>query len=78
VGLRAQEDDRIRILLGARYSRSDSSAECLIVGVVVITWDEDHHGIRVTLQYMKECHGNRDTSAAIQGLRNDTRIVHVP
>jgi hypothetical protein len=54
------------------------AAECLGVGIVVITRDEDHHRIRVTLQYMKERHGNRDASAAIQRLRDDTRVVHVP
>jgi hypothetical protein len=44
----------------------------------VITRDEDDYGIRVTLQYMKECYRNRDASAAIQRLRDDTRVVHVP
>src|ERR1700687_4951670 len=33
-GLSAQEDDRIRILLGARYDRPDSATEALIVRVV--------------------------------------------
>jgi hypothetical protein len=78
MGLGSHENDRLRILLGARYSRSDSPAACLSVGVVVITRDEDDYGIRVTLQYMKECQGNRNTSTAIQGLRDDTRVVYAP
>nr|WP_245632530.1 hypothetical protein [Edaphobacter aggregans] len=40
--------------------------------------DEDHYRIRVTLQYMKKCYGSRDTSTAIQGLRDDARVVHIP
>jgi hypothetical protein len=44
----------------------------------VIAWDEHYHGIRVLLKYVKECHGNRNTSAAIQGLVNDARVIHVP
>jgi hypothetical protein len=76
--LGAKEDDRVRILLGARYDRPDSAAEAFIVGVVVIAWDEDHDGIWITLEYMEECNGNGDTSTAIQRLRDDTRFVHVP
>ena len=65
MGLRAHEDDRIRILLGAEYCRSDGSAACLSIGVIVIARDEDHHGIRVPPQYVKESHSNRNTSAAV-------------
>ena len=37
----------------------------------MITREKHHYGIRVMLQYMKKCYGNRDTSTAIQGLRDD-------
>jgi hypothetical protein len=78
MGLGSQEDDRIRILLGGRYNRPDSPAEALIVGVVVVAWDEDHDGIWITLEYTDECHGCGHTSTAIQRLGDDTRFVHVP
>src|ERR1700719_3331751 len=39
-GLGTQEDDRIWILLGARYEQLDNAAKGLVVRVVVITWDE--------------------------------------
>ena len=44
----------------------------------MIARDEDHHGIRVPLQYMKKSHANRNTSAAVEGLRDDARVVDVP
>jgi hypothetical protein len=78
MGLGTQEDDRIRIFLGAKESQSDSSTKCLTVGVVATTWDQDHYGIRVPMHYMKERHGNRHTSAAIQWLRYSARVVHIP
>ena len=77
-GLGTQKDDRIWILLGARYDQLDNAAEGLVVRVVVIAWDEDYDGIWITLEYMYECHSNGHTCTAIQRLRNDTRFVHVP
>jgi hypothetical protein len=77
-GLGTQEDDRIWILLGARYDRPNSVAEGLVIGVVVIAWDEDHDGVWISLKYMDERHGDGHTSTAIQRLGDDARFVHVP
>ena len=44
----------------------------------MIAWDEGHDYFRITLEYEDECHGNRDTSATIYRLRDNTRSVDVP
>src|SRR5579862_440397 len=68
-GLGTQEDDRIWILLGAQYDRPDRAAEGLVVGVIVIAWNEDHDGVWTSLKYMDERDGNGYTGTSIQGLR---------
>jgi hypothetical protein len=65
MGLRAHKDNRIRKLLSAGYCRSDGPAAFVIVGVMMIARDEDDQGVRITPQYMKHSHCDRNAGAAV-------------
>src|SRR5262245_11519199 len=48
------------------------------MGVIMIAREKAHYSVRITVQNVDERHGNGGPGAAIQWLRDQAGIVHVP